>query len=187
MNRTTKVPFKKTQSDGHLHSTTEIYINVLDPGVPADEVVAYDVHQCPNTLTNLSELLQQADPSHLCFRQRHYTTAGRIYTELGSCASQLYWRHALADANTVPGPTQATDGGVAVLDEITKTNGAINEIISRWTFEMPNTKPTSLKFNVSPKFAKLVEILKERSRDEKAFRAVILGMATKLNKHLFIY
>jgi endoribonuclease Dicer len=48
--------------------------------------------------------------------------------------------------------------------------------IKNWTFTMPNLDPTSRGFNVSPKIAKLVQILQCFQQEGDSFRAIVFGM-----------
>ena len=52
----------------------------------------------------------------------------------------------------------------------------VHRTIKNWTFAMPNLDSTSRGFNVSPKIAKLVQILQCFQHEGDSFRGIILGM-----------
>lgn len=161
------------------HSFTDISVEVVDSGFPSDVVVTYDVHQYKTTQTALSRLIRQTDTQGLVFRHRHYSIASRIYSELGSCAADLYWRHALAELDDSGDSIKESSNVAVPPNSVWSVRRELADVIHRWTFNVPDVERTSVKFNVSPKFAKLVEVLKERVHDEVAFRGLIFGMSTR--------
>ena len=56
-----------------------------------------------------------------------------------------------------------------------KIKADIYRVIKNWTFTMPNLDSTSKGFNVTPKVAKLVQILQCFQHEGDAFRGVIFG------------
>ena len=56
-----------------------------------------------------------------------------------------------------------------------KIKADVYRVIKNWTFTMPNLDSTSKGFNVTPKIAKLVQILQCFQHEGEAFRGVIFG------------
>jgi endoribonuclease Dicer len=60
--------------------------------------------------------------------------------------------------------------------QMAKARQGVYRTIKNWTFTMPNLDPTSRGFNVSPKIAKLVQILQCFQKEGDSFRGIVLGM-----------
>jgi endoribonuclease Dicer len=57
-----------------------------------------------------------------------------------------------------------------------KARQGVYRTIKNWTFTMPNLDPTSRGFNVSPKIARLVQILQCFQKAGDSFRGIVFGM-----------
>ncbi|KAK0212596.1 hypothetical protein DFS33DRAFT_1248292 [Desarmillaria ectypa] len=109
------------------------------------------------------------DPSGCVFLQ-HFEASRRVLEELGACASDLVWRRALRDIETSVSTWDDHD------DDATPEmvlNVPVRDIIKNWTFAMPNLDIGSRGFNVSPKFLRLVQILKACEPLDTEFRGLV--------------
>ena len=97
---------------------------------------------------------------------------------MGSCASDLIWRRALKDIEANVPPTYDEDEDAQGQPTISpeKARIGIRDIVKNWVFTMPNLDPTSRGFNVTPKFAKLVQVLKACKVHGDNFRGIIFGL-----------
>jgi endoribonuclease Dicer len=98
--------------------------------------------------------------------------------ELGSCASDLVWRKALREMDSIITPLYADDDDDERRDPVLKAariQERVKNTVKNWIFTMPNLDYTSRGYNVTPKFAKLVQILKACEPQGDSFRGLILG------------
>jgi endoribonuclease Dicer len=69
--------------------------------------------------------------------------------------------------------------GDEAADEMASENfrlkSKVRTLLKEWTFTMPNLNPSSKSFNVTPKFAKLIQILQCFEAQGEEFRGLILG------------
>ncbi|TDL29625.1 ribonuclease III [Rickenella mellea] len=154
--------------------TTEKRAEVMVfPEKPTEFVIFYDP-SVKVTDTPLNKQLRKFDPFETIFRQQ-FSNARDALAELGSCASDLIWRRALKDIEATSEPVyeeeeeNQPDSYIA----IAKAKSNILNVIRNSVFSMPNLNPTSKGFNVSPKFAKLVHILKACEPHGDAFRGIV--------------
>ncbi|KAJ7095296.1 hypothetical protein B0H15DRAFT_775415 [Mycena belliarum] len=168
-------PVKKSRKDAaSLHSI------VLEPDSascsPNELVVMYDqVHEVPET--QLFHRLHSLDPSESILR-RHFNDARRVGAEVGMCAADLIWRRALKNIRVPSSPysgeeeeeEEEEDGPLKILNE---TKAEIWDAVQNWAFTMPNLDPNSRGFNVTPKFLRLVQILKSCEHYGEDFRGII--------------
>ncbi|KAH7916192.1 hypothetical protein BJ138DRAFT_996390 [Hygrophoropsis aurantiaca] len=95
---------------------------------------------------------------------REFKIARNLLAEVGPCASDLSLRRAL---QTTPMPDDAgTDGSVTI-------QRSVQRFIEEWAFAIPNADITSKGFNVTPKFAQLLQILKSCKAYGEDFRGII--------------
>ncbi|KAK0473131.1 hypothetical protein EDD18DRAFT_1197346 [Armillaria luteobubalina] len=154
-----------------------------------ETIVLYDKAFPSNTRqkTILDEITS-LDPSGRVFPQ-YLEASRRVLEELGPCASDLVWRRALRDIETNVSTWDDHE------DDATPEmvlNAPVRDIIKNWTFAMPNLDIGSRGFNVSPKFLRLVQILKaceplDLDTESRGFalvfvssKAVILGITDLL-------
>ncbi|KAK0486056.1 hypothetical protein IW261DRAFT_1582129 [Armillaria novae-zelandiae] len=115
--------------------------------------------------------ISSLDPSGRVFPQ-YLEASRRVLEELGPCASDLVWRRALRDME-ISVSTWDDHEDDATPEMV--LNAPVRDIIKNWTFAMPNLDIGSRGFNVSPKFLRLVQILKAFSS-----KAVALGITDLL-------
>ena len=127
--------------------------------------------------TRLFKQLHQFDPAEVLFR-RQFRAARHALAEVGSCASDLIWRRALKDIEANVSSTYEEDEDAQSQPSISpeKARVRIRDTVKNWVFTMPNLDPTSRGFNVTPKFAKLVQILKSCKLYGDNFRGVVFGL-----------
>lgn len=69
--------------------------------------------------------------------------------------------------------------GDEAADEVASDNfrlkAKIRSFLKEWTFTMPNLNPSSKSFNVTPKFAKLIQVLQCFETTGEEFRGLVLG------------
>jgi endoribonuclease Dicer len=158
-----------------------------------DELVVFYDPLITMKHTNLYKILHRFDPEELIFgnyfkNARHAWVSsgftaniqkGYYYRlrDVGSCASDLVWRRALKDLEyTVQPVFEEYDDEMNADTRSRKVRYDVYSTLKDWSFTMPNFDPESKGFNVVPKFAKLVEILKACQPDGDAFRGVLFGM-----------
>jgi len=135
--------------------------------------------------TRLFKQLRQFDPAEVLFR-RQFRAARHALAEVGSCASDLIWRRALkaieADVPTTYEEDEDAQGQPYISPE--KARARVRDTVKNWVFTMPNLDPSSRGFNVSPKFAKLVQILKSCKLYGDDFRGIVFGLFYIYRYHL---
>lgn len=127
--------------------------------------------------TRLFKQLRQFDPAEALFR-RQFMAARHALAEVGSCASDLIWRRALKEIEANVSPSYEEDEDVHSQPNISpdKARARVRDTIKNWVFNMPNLDPSSRGFNVTPKFAKLVQILKSCKLYGDNFRGIVFGL-----------
>lgn len=149
------------------------------PDKPMELVVFYDP-QVQVAETPLLKTLRSFDPRMSLYRA-HYRNSKYALGEIGACACDLVWRRALKDMDgeAVRNYPIFEEEDELQADSEAATQGAktkIKNTIRNWLFAMPNLDCTSRGFNVTPKFAKLMQILKACEQQGDAFRGIIFGM-----------
>jgi endoribonuclease Dicer len=142
------------------------------PDRPSEAVILYD-SPIRITDTKLFKQLHQLDPSGSLFR-RHFKAARYALIEVGACASDLVWRRALKEIEAGVSPSYEEEEESRVQSEGNATK-RILDIIKNSVFPMPNLDSSSRGFNVTPKFARLVQILKGCQPYGESFRGIVFG------------
>lgn len=145
---------------------------------PLEFVVFYE----PNVNraeTTLLKLLHSFDPSETVFRSQ-FCNAKLALADLGPCASDLIWRRAFKEIDSVVPATYDDEDDDDVHNSpdglLARTKANIRNSIKNWVFAMPNLDPSSRGFNVSSKLLKLIQILKACEPEGDAFRGLVFGM-----------
>ena len=145
---------------------------------PLEFVVFYDPY-FQEAHTTLFRQLHNCDYREQVFK-RYFQDARYAMRSLGACASDLVWRRALKEIElNVAGVYEEEEElqpNYEISIEKVKTN--IMRTLKNWGFNMPNLDPSSSGFNVSPKFAKVVQVLNACESYGDDFRAVIFGTYT---------
>ncbi|KAK0195664.1 hypothetical protein F5146DRAFT_1026528 [Armillaria mellea] len=129
-----------------------------DPSRLRETIVLYDRAFLTNTRQKtIMDEITSLDPSGRVFPQ-YLEASRRVLEELGPCASDLVWRRALRDIETCVSAWDDHDDDDATPEMV--LNAPVRDIIKNWTFAMPNLDISSRGFNVSPKFLRLVQVLK---------------------------
>ncbi|KAJ7499006.1 hypothetical protein FB451DRAFT_1203918 [Mycena latifolia] len=137
---------------------------------PSEIVVLYDkVYEAPET--DLSRRLHFLDPAETIL-QRHFKDARRVAADVGLCAADLVWRRALKSIH-ITSSSYSEDDDDGPLEDLNKRKAKIWDAVTNWTFTMPNLDPNSRGFNVTPKFLKLVQILKSCEHYGEDFRGIV--------------
>ncbi|KAG7449599.1 ribonuclease III [Guyanagaster necrorhizus] len=102
---------------------------------------------------------------------QHLEASRRVVEELGPCASDLVWRRALGDIETSLSTWDEHDDDDAAPEIALKVS--VRDIVKNWTFAMPNLDIGSRGFNVTPKFLRLVQILKACDPLDMRFRGLV--------------
>ena len=98
--------------------------------------------------------------------------------DVGPCASDWVWLKTLKSIEEAPQPILEEYEDIAPEEkarEAAKIKEDVRSAIRDYTFAMPNLDPSSRSYNVTPKFAKLVQILSCFQPQAEAFRGAILG------------
>lgn len=132
---------------------------------PLQVVIQYEPTHT-GSQSRLTQDIHQLDPSgSICeplFRDAHCALQ-----ELGSCASDLVWRRALKETGMIP--ERDNDNPVE------KGASEIRHLVENWDFSMPNANPSTRGFNVTPKFSRLIQVLRAYEPCGDDFRGIILG------------
>ncbi|KIY73668.1 ribonuclease III [Cylindrobasidium torrendii FP15055 ss-10] len=141
---------------------------------PCERIVLYDpvMHEPSHIL--LSKIICNETQQHPFFVV-YLATAQRVYEELGTCASNLWWKRALPDIERQLKLCAETDDSP---DLLTRTRNKARETINRFMYILPNLNPYAMGFNVSPKFLRLVQTLKACEPVSKGFRAIVFVDST---------
>ena len=133
--------------------------------IPLQFVIHYEP-TCARSQSKLTQDIHQLDPSgNMC--ESLLRDARCALQELGSCASDLVWRRASKEIGKL---SERDDD-----DPVEKGASEIRNLIENWDFSMPNTNPSSRGFNITPKFSRLIQVLRAYGPCEDDFRGVILG------------
>jgi endoribonuclease Dicer len=145
------------------------------PDRPSEMVILYGP-PLRTAETRLFKQLRQFDPAEVLFR-RQFRAARHTLAEVGYCASDLIWRRALKDIEANVSPTYDEDEDAQDQHSISpeKARSRIRDTVKNWVFTMPNLDPSSKGFNVTPKFAKLVQLLKSCKLYGDSFRGILFG------------
>ncbi|THH17944.1 hypothetical protein EW146_g2946 [Bondarzewia mesenterica] len=142
-----------------------------------NEIVMFYEQPSKHTFTLLYKQLRQIDKEESIERY-HFSEARHALTEVGSCASDLVWRRALNDIEasirSIHDDEEEDDDDEP--DSVvmqTRARVQMRNIIRNWIFTMPNLDPSSRGFNVTPKFLKLVNILRTCQPYRDTFRGII--------------
>lgn len=151
------------------------------PDRPSEIVVLYG-RASRASETRLFKQLRQFDPAEVLFR-RQFKAARNALAEVGPCASDLIWRRALKDidANVSPSYEEDEESPAQISSSPQKARVSVRDAVKNWGFTMPNLDPGSQGFNVTPKFAKLVHVLKSFNSYEDNFRGIVFGVLTILS------
>ncbi|KAF9247216.1 hypothetical protein BU15DRAFT_39362 [Melanogaster broomeanus] len=129
---------------------------------PSEVVIPYDPAYAKSD-TRLTQQVRLLDVGgSICrnlFRDAHHA----LY-ELGPCASDLVWRRAIKET-----------GEIAEQDDDPMVQAAhdIRDLVKNWVFSMPNANLSSRGYNVTPKFSKLIQVLKACEAYGDDFRGII--------------
>jgi endoribonuclease Dicer len=145
------------------------------PDRPSEMVILYGP-PLRTAETRLFKRLRQFDPAETLYR-RQFRAARYALADVGSCASDLIWRRALKDIGSNIIPTYEEDEDAQNQSNMSpeKARTQVRDTIKNWVFTMPNLDPSSRGFNVTPKFAKLVQILKSCKLYGDDFRGIVFG------------
>jgi endoribonuclease Dicer len=147
------------------------------PDRPSEAVVLYNP---PPRIaeTRLFKELLKIESAETVFS--HYFRASRlVLLEAGSCASDLVWRRAIKEieASITPVYEEDEDGPDQARILVARTRIRVRDVVTNWAFAMPNLRANSKGFNVTPKFLKLVHILKSCEPYGDGFRGVVFGVS----------
>lgn len=129
---------------------------------PLEVVVQYEAPS-PSRDTKLTERIRAIQFSESLFFEA-FSVASYITRELGPCGCDLLWRR-----RTKGSALEVEDGG----EVVAKVKSELQNLIKSWSFAMPNVNLTSRGCNVSPKFARLIQILKTCKLHGDKFRGII--------------
>lgn len=145
------------------------------PDRPTEMIVLYSA-ALRTSDTRLCKQLHQLDPEEALFR-RQFKAARYALAEVGSCASDLVWRNAVKDIEATISPTYEEDEGDKGQSGLSREHArvAVRDAVKNWAFSMPNLDPSSRGYNVTSKFAKLVQVLKSCRSYGETFRGIVFG------------
>lgn len=148
---------------------------ILDlPDRPSEMIALYGPALKP-VESRLFKHLLQIDSTESVFRPQ-FRAARHAFAQVGSCASDLIWRRALKQIERTVSPTHEDEdfhGGPSMSPN--KIRSAVRDTLKNWIFAMPNLDPSSRGFNVTPKFATLVHILKSCRVYGEEFSGIVFG------------
>lgn len=133
---------------------------------PLQVVIQYEPTRT-KAQSKLTQNIRQLDPGGRRIYESLFKEAHYALQQLGSCASDLIWRRALKEIRTIP---ERDDD-----DPVEKGASEIQNLIENWDFSMPNANPSSRGFNLSPKFSRLIQLLRVYGPCGDDFRGIVLG------------
>ncbi|KAF8211200.1 hypothetical protein K438DRAFT_1568952 [Mycena galopus ATCC 62051] len=160
-------PLKKVKVDA-----LDIIVEPDASCCPNEVVLVYDKLHGPSTETELFQRILSLDPAEKIFR-RQFKEARRVGAEVGTCAADLVWRRALRTIDVDISLYSEEEDDDSPLEILNKTKAKIRDAIKNWAFTMPNLDPNSRGFNVTPKFLRLVQILRSCEPYREDFRGIV--------------
>lgn len=139
---------------------------------PAEVIVRYDPALAVRD-TQLTEQVRLLAVDESVFRSM-FMAACDVLKALGSCASDHVWRRAVR--GTLPVIEKGWD-----TEAMTEDLVQFQSLIGNWIFSVPNADRSSKSCNVTPKFAKLIQLLTAAEPWGAKFRGIIFG------RHLLTY
>ncbi|KAJ7228751.1 hypothetical protein GGX14DRAFT_346266 [Mycena pura] len=161
-------PLKKVKTDNSVPLEPDrAYIG------PQELVLLYDKTH-GSVETELLRRIRSWDTSEAIFR-RYFVEARRVQADVGSCAADLVWRRALKNIDIDDTFPSADDEyyGDEPTRNLNRAKFDIKATVKNWAFTMPNLDPNSRSFNVTPKFLRLVQILKSCEAYDEEFRGIV--------------
>ncbi|KAI6034220.1 hypothetical protein BKA83DRAFT_87233 [Pisolithus microcarpus] len=122
---------------------------------PLEVVVQYEAPS-PSRDTKLTERIRAIQFSESLFFE--------AFSNLDPCGCDLLWRRRMKGS-----ALEVEDGG----EVVAKVKSELQNLIKSWSFAMPNVNLPSRGCNVSPKFARLIQILKTCKLHGDKFRGII--------------
>ncbi|CAK5275583.1 unnamed protein product [Mycena citricolor] len=132
-------------------------------GSLAELVLIYDSAAASEDAEELHRRVAAISPASRVVT-KYLKRSRRVASCIGPWPAELVWRHAIEDGSHFLRAAEQ-EMGLGALKDLT-------QLIRDWEFHEPDLVPSSQGFNVTPKFQRLVEILKA-SRSE-AFRGIII-------------
>lgn len=145
---------------------------------PMELVIFYEP-QISVQETRLFSRLRLLDPRGVVFNSQ-FRNAKLVLHELGPCASDFIWRRTLKDIEAAvqhakPVYEEEDELKEGSSEALLKVRMNVRDVIKDWSFAMPNLDRSSRGFNVSPKFTKLMQVLKACEPQGEAFRGIVFG------------
>lgn len=143
------------------------------PSRPTEAVVLYD-SPFHTEETALYQKLHKLDQAETLLR-RHFKAAKHALVSVGACASDLVWRRALKniDAEARPWYEEQEDLNGSLSEDQVKTRA--RNIIKNWPFTLPVLDASSKGFNLTPKFIRLLRLLRSCEDYGDGFRCIVFG------------
>ncbi|KAF8332689.1 uncharacterized protein EI90DRAFT_3145368 [Cantharellus anzutake] len=143
--------------------------------VKPEEIVTFYEPSTYKRETSLCSILRGIDTNRKLLKKL-FAGASSALRDVGPCAADLVWRrHLLAESQlplAEPEPTGDEAADEAAM-EIFRIKSKVRQQLKNWTFTIPNISPSAKAFNVTPKFAKLVQILQCFAHQGDNFRGII--------------
>lgn len=183
-------PSKKIKTDvaSSPESSSGANSSIVDPDnascAPSEVVLMYDkVHEVVET--ELLRHIRSLDVSESIF-PHHLNEARHVGMDVGACAADLVWRRALKNIDIDISPYSEEEDDDGPIEILNKTKAKIRDAVKNWAFTMPNLDPNSRGFNVTPKFLRLVQILRSCEPYGEDFRGIVFGR-TRPSLRLFFH
>lgn len=159
--------------DATVHGVTEkIRQAMLDQADrPNEMVVLYDEPR-PNQVikTALYKRIEEVDPDRKYFA-RYFRAAETAAWIVGSCGADLVWKSSINEVTSTLPTWHETDNESTSQGAVAR----LRDIVSHWTFEMPNLNPSAPGFNVNHRFLRLVQALQSCQDYGDDFRGIVFG------------
>ncbi|KAF8322084.1 hypothetical protein DL93DRAFT_2051002 [Clavulina sp. PMI_390] len=145
--------------------------------IQPQEIITFYEPSAVKRDTTLCTQLKNMDPDGRVMKQQ-FAAAAATLRDVGPCASDLVWRRYMITLEQEyragePEPT-GDDAADEVASENFRIKTKVRSLLKEWTFTMPNLNPSSKSFNVTPKFAKLIQILQCFEQQGDEFRGLVL-------------
>lgn len=139
---------------------------------PLELVLEYDAYR-PAVPDSVAVSMQEADPDGLLLRPSVFRRARRILQQLGPYACNMFWRHTVDELEISTGR-----GGIG-FDSNDSIRQKLAELRKHWPDGTLVASMSSPACNITPKLAKLIEVLSSYDGSGSGFRSVVLGKSVR--------
>lgn len=139
---------------------------------PLELVLEYDAYS-PAVPDSVAVNIQEADPDSLLLRPSVFRRARRVLQQLGPYAYNMFWK------NTIDELDMSTARGGIGFDSNGSIRYKLAELRKHWSDDTLVASLSSPACNITPKLAKLIEVLSGYDGSGNGFRGIVLGKSVR--------